>query len=329
MAYITDRAATLAQTQRFRNVGASMAIFCTASHWNTEAILLAGKRFAEQYNLTDVPLAVAMTYTYPYMPQAARMTYSGDPRAGFLSNMAHLRALCDGPDSPYANVTVLPHLDHADPKRDWWALTEGLPHLATVMFDAQKYDMADNIAWTRDYVQQYGEQIVVEGITEELSVAGRTEARQNDAYIDLVDDYIRQTGVDLVVVDLGTEQQSDTVGQVRYLKERAQQLTDRLGTAKLVLHGTSSLSNDQMENLAADGVIRVNMWTRIVREAGQHAARELFARKDQVESGDFESTESRQYLHDSIEAAADIMIEVMERIGYAQFRHEGAKVGQS
>ena len=59
----------------------------------------------------------------------------------------------------------------------------------------------------------------------------------------------------------------------------AQDLTRNLGgEAKLVLHGTSSLSEDQMHDLAADGVIRVNMWTRIVREAGQVAAqkRHLF-----------------------------------------------------
>ncbi len=51
--------------------------------------------------------------------------------------MGHLKALCEGPGAPYPQVVVLPHLDHADPKRDRWALTEGLPHLASVMFDAQ------------------------------------------------------------------------------------------------------------------------------------------------------------------------------------------------
>jgi fructose/tagatose bisphosphate aldolase len=126
------------------------------------------------------------------------------------------------------------------------------------------------------------------------------------------------------VVDLGTEQQSDQVGGAQYLKDRAQTLTERLGEAKLVLHGTSSLSTDQMNDLATDGVIRVNMWTRIVREAGQHAAKQLIKRQADIERGDFESTESRQYLHDSIEAAADIMVEVMERIGYGNLQHEKA-----
>lgn len=316
MSLITGRDEALEYTQLFRQRKASMAIFCTAAHWNTEAILLAGQRLAEKYKLSRVPLAVAMTFTYPYMPQAQRVTYSGDARAGFLSTMAHLKALCDGPDAPYANVVVLPHLDHADPKRDHWALTNGIPHLATVMFDAQRYSLEENLAWTRDYVATYGHEVMVEGIIEELSVAGQHEAVQRDAYVEKAERYMSATGVDLLVADLGTEQQSDHVGGVRYLKERAQELTRRLGRSCLVLHGTSSLDDDQMRNLADDGVIRVNMWTRIVRVAGQYAAAQLLARRSAIEAGDFEATESHQYLCDSIDAAATVMVEAMEAIGY-------------
>ncbi|HVO43818.1 MAG TPA: class II fructose-bisphosphate aldolase, partial [Aggregatilineales bacterium] len=198
--------------------------------------------------------------------------------------------------------------------------TEGLPHLATVMFDAQKYPLDDNLAWTRDYVNTYGQRVMVEGIIEELSVAGRTQAVQRDAYVEKAVRYVAETKVDLLVADLGTEQQSDHVGGVKYLKARAQALTEKLGKARLVLHGTSSLSTDQMQGLAGDGVVRVNMWTRIVREAGQHAAKQLLARQAAIEAGDFEAIESRQYLADSIEAAADIMVDVMELIGYPKLR---------
>jgi fructose/tagatose bisphosphate aldolase len=316
MALVTRRAEALEYTRLFRQRGASMAIFCTAAHWNTEAILLAGQRIAGKYHLSQVPLAVAMTFTYPHMPQARRITYSGDPRAGFLSNMAHLKALCHGPDAPYASVVVLPHLDHADPERDRWALTEGLPHLATVMFDAQKHPFEENLALTRSYIRAYGDQVLVEGIIEELSVAGRTHAVQRDAYVEKALRFMDETRADLLVADLGTEQQSERMGDVRYLKARARELTASLGEPRLVLHGTSSLTPEQMQGLAADGVIRVNMWTRIAREAGQHAARQLIARREAIEAGDFEATESRQYLVDSIEAAAAVMVEVMEIIGY-------------
>jgi fructose/tagatose bisphosphate aldolase len=320
MTLVTRREEALEYTQLFRDCKASMAIFCTAAHWNTEAILLAGQRIAEKYHLAKVPLAVAMTFTYPYMSQAKRITYSGHPQAGFLSNAAHLKALCDGTDSPYANVVALPHLDHADPKRDQWALTEGLPYLATVMFDAQKYPLEDNIAMTRDYVNTYGKHVLVEGIMEELSVAGRTQAVQRDSYVEKAVAYMAETKVDLLVADLGTEQQSNHVGGVQYLRTRAQAITEKLGDARLVLHGTSSLNVEQMQGLAEDGVIRVNMWTRIVREAGQQAAQKLLARQAAITAGDFEATESRQYLQDSTEAAADIMVGVMEQIGYPKLR---------
>ena len=316
MTLITRREEALEYTEVFRTCTASMAIFCTAAHWNTEAILIAAQRIAEKYQLREVPVAVAMTFNYPYMPQAKRMTYSRHEQAGFLSNMAHLKVLCDG---PYKNVVVLPHLDHADPQRDKWALTEGLPHLATVMFDAQKYPFEDNLAWTRDYVDTYGKDVMVEGIIEELSIDGQHEAVQQDDYVEKAVRYIEESGVDLLVADLGTEQQSNQVGGVRYLKDRAQSLTRGLGgQAKLVLHGTSSLEADQMQGLAADGIIRVNMWTRIVREAGQYAANQLIARQDAIQAGDFEAVESHQYLIDSTERAAQIMVDVMETLGYSR-----------
>jgi fructose/tagatose bisphosphate aldolase len=317
MPYITQRQATAEYHDHFRQRGATLAIFCTASHWNTEAILLAAQRIGEKYRLSQVPVAVAMTGNYPHMPQARRATFSGDARVGFLSVMAHLRLLTEG-DAPYSSVVALPHLDHHDPVRDRWALTEGVAHVATVMFDAQRYPLEENIALTREYVEAYGERVLVEGILEELSVAGMKDAVQKDGYIDKATDYIARTGVDFIVADLGTEQQSNSAGGVTYLKARAQSLTQALGDARLVLHGTSSLQPPQMQNLAEDGVVRANMWTRLVRESGQAAAARLMARYPQIERGDFEATEANQYLRDNIEVAADRMVEVMELLGYGR-----------
>ena len=60
------------------------------------------------------------------------------------------------------------------------------------------------------------------------------------------------------------------------------------------------------------------MWTRIARESGQYAAQQLIARRDRIFAGDFEAAESRQYLDDSIEKAAEIMEQVLDILGYAQ-----------
>ena len=320
MPIITERDQALEVIKRCRCNNVSMAIFCTASHWNTEAILLAASRFAQKNGIMNLPVSVAMTFNYTHMPQARRVTYSEDAATGFVSIMEHLKILCADEDSVYSNVTVLPHLDHADPFRDKWALTEGLPYLASVMFDAQKYPFEQNIAMTRDYIATYGKNIMVEGIMEELSVEGNSVGKGDGYYVEKAISYLSQTGVDFLVADLGTEQQSSSVGRCEYRAGRARELTERLGQRMLVLHGTSCLEENQMSSLAQDGVIRVNMWTRIAREAGQYASRMLMARLDGIAKGDFEAVESRQYLYDSIEKAAEIMESTLYTLGYSRFK---------
>jgi hypothetical protein len=118
MPIITSRKDSLKTIEKVIGNNASMAIFCTASHWNTEAILLAAKKLCDKYNIESVPLAIAMTFNYPYMPQAQRILHCRNAKLGFQSIMQHLFLLCNSADSPYRNIVVLPHLDHADPEGD-------------------------------------------------------------------------------------------------------------------------------------------------------------------------------------------------------------------
>ena len=325
MPIITDRSKTLRIVENVIEKKVSMAIFCTASHWNTEAILLAAQKLCDKYQIESIPLAIAMTFNYPYMPQAQRITHCKNPRLGFLSIMDHLHLLCNNTDSPYRNIAVLPHLDHADPERDKWALTEGTKYLASAMFDAQRYPSEQNISMTRDYVNRYGNEILVEGIMEELVVADK-HAKGNtpvtDNYLDRAATYVKATGVDFLVADLGTEQQAANSGDVCYMQERARGLTGILGRKMLVLHGTSSLNCNQMSSLADDGVVRVNMWTKIAREAGKYAAGNLFKRAEALFCNDFESVESNRYLMDSIDKASDLMLEILETLNYQNFAGE-------
>ena len=322
MPIITTRKESLKIVNKVIENNASMAIFCTASHWNTEAILLAAKKLCDKYQIESVPLSIAMTFNYPYMPQAQRVTHCKNAKLGFQSIMEHLHLLCDSPDSPYRNIVALPHLDHADPERDGWALTEGTKYLASAMFDAQRYPAVKNMAMTRDYVEKYGRDIMIEGIMEELVVAdkhAKSENSSTDGYLEKADVYVKTTGIDFLVADLGTEQQTSSSGGVKYLKERASGLTSILGRKMLVLHGTSSLNTNQMLNLPEDGVVRVNMWTKIAREAGKYATCNLFKRADSVFSNDFEAIESNKYLMDSIDKASDMMLEILETLNYANF----------
>lgn len=300
---------------KLRENNASMAIFCTASHWNTEAILMAASNYAKKHDIEKLPLAVAMTFNYQYMPQAKRVTYAGNAKDGFLSVMKHLETLCGNTGSTYDNVIVLPHLDHANPIKDKWALTEGTQYLASAMFDAQTYPFEENVSLTLDYVKSYGQEILVEGIMDELTVEGLHKGEAGDNYVERATDYVNRTGVDFLVADLGTEQQSNNIGKCEYLSQRAKELTNSLEKSMLVLHGTSCLSNQQMKSLADDGIIRVNMWTRIAREAGQYAANRLTKRKDQINKGDFNACEAKSYIDDCTLKAAEIMEEILDMIG--------------
>jgi fructose/tagatose bisphosphate aldolase len=320
MPVITKRNEAIEIFEKAVEYNISIAIFCTANHWNTEAILLAAQKTADKYGIRGVPVVIANTFTYKHMPQAKRFLYCRDPVSGLLSHISHMEALCSSKYAPYRDVIVLPHLDHADPINDMWALTVGSQYFTSVMFDAQYYEYDKNLELTRDYVRNYGKDVLVEGIIETLNVEGASEAVHIDNYCERAKDFVEKTKIDFLVADLGTEQQSSSVGGAKYDKKRARQLTEVLQKKMLVLHGTSSLTEEQTKSLADDGVVRVNMWTRIAREAGQYAAENLVRRIDNIRKGDFEATESNCYIRDNVEKASEVMVDMMELFGYANWR---------
>jgi fructose/tagatose bisphosphate aldolase len=193
-----------------------------------------------------------------------------------------------------------------------------------ILLAADRYAKKHNIKnipvvvnMTKEYVKEYGEQVFVEGIMDMLSVHGGSAVSNTDDYIERAVEYVKTTKVDFLVADLGTEQQSTSTGGSKYLKERARNLADCLNKPMLVLHGTSSLDEAQIRGLFEDGVSRVNMWTRIAWEAGHYAGQKLVERMEALEKGNFESIDSRQYIYDSIDKAADIMEHMMDLFGYS------------
>ena len=310
-----NRAEALEQMQRVRENNVSMAIFCTASHWNTEAIIKAADDFARDNGIDCLPLTVAITFNYPHMQQAQRVTYSKKPELGLLSLVEFVKLLCGSEYSPYKRVMPLLHLDHASPKFDEWALYKGVEYLNSVMFDAQLFPLEENVRLTSEYVERFGNRVLVEGIMDELSVLGEMKAHDDDSYVPRAVDYVSKTGVDFLVADLGTEQQSAAAAGT-FLRQRALDLTVGLGKAMLVLHGTSCLSDVQIRGLAGCGILRVNMWTRIAREAGQYAAENIAKNIDKIRAGSFEFAESNLYMRSSVERASEIMYRTLELLQY-------------
>ena len=71
--------------------------------------------------------------------------------------------------------------------------------------------------------------------------------------------------MDFIVANLGTEHRA-SVADLKYHGDRARQISKLTGP-KLVLHGTSSVGNDQIKNLFTDGIAKVNIWTILERNS--------------------------------------------------------------
>lgn len=75
-----------------------------------------------------------------------------------------------------------------------------------------------------------------------------------------------------MVCNLGTEHRA-TVAEVFYRADRAREIRDLVGP-RLVLHGTSSLKEEDLYRLAEDGIAKVNIWTIVEKSGGQALAQD-------------------------------------------------------
>ena len=78
---------------------------------------------------------------------------------------------------------------------------------------------------------------------------------------------MEETGVDVIVANLGTEHRA-TGKELKYYGDVAREIKKLIGT-NIVLHGTSSVTNDQVKGLFADGVCKVNIWTALERDTSK------------------------------------------------------------
>jgi len=144
-----------------------------------------------------------------------------------------------------------------------------------------------NIARTAEYVKRFGELVVVEGAVdriyqqEQALKLGVTKDKLLTTPERAVK-YLKETGVDFIVPNLGTEHRvTSEKGYVkRYEKERARAITQAVGR-KQVLHGTSCLARE-ITTLVDDGIIKVNIYTRIAVESGVGVYSDLKANEEMV-----------------------------------------------
>lgn len=320
MPVVTDRMQTLEILQRLREANVVMPVFGYDSIMNLESVLFAVKEFADEYGIKQPVVAPTVTFGYEEMQQAKRVLKHGTKEEGLKLSLSAMDILSGTKGGTYYDVVVLPHHDHGNPIGEEWLWEKYRDEFATVMVDGSLDDrtLEENVDITSRMVEKYGKYIVIEGALQRPAVEGHHEAEaitgDNITYAESAKSFIKKTGVDLIVVELGSKQQA--LGWADYDGTRAKKVTDILGEAKIVLHGGSSIPPSQLDTLAYDGVIRFNMWTRVGREGAKSAAEAIVSDIDVIRGGDPEQRYSTRYRDAHFDAQVKIWKEVLKSFGY-------------
>lgn len=256
-----------------RRRGLALGCFCTENQRTTEAVLRAAYELSQELGVEDLPVVIGFTAGYPGRSNARSYTSLGDPLLGAQALIDDLKMLLS-PRSPYRRLRVMLHLDHGQPEADAPLMEKYLDLLASVMYDASELPLAENIERTARFVGRHRDRVLIEGAVDEIyeSVGGAPGERLTDPETALR--YLRETGVDLLVPNVGTEHRAAEGARTGYRGERARAIAHKVGR-RLCLHGASSLGPDDLERLTEDGFVKVNLWTALARTGGQAVARDL------------------------------------------------------
>ncbi len=260
MPIITGRKNVLAVYEEAAKKGWVIPCLCSENLTTTEAILTAASEFATEKGYTRIPITLAITNQYDHRSQSVYYTHTRRWDIGLKLFRASIDILAEA----FPNVDILIHLDHAQYDSDAEMLESDLSMYSSVMYDASALPMDENIRKTREYVQRKGDELLIEGACDEI-VDATGEARCEITSADKCERYMKETGVDIVVANLGTEHRAS--GQdLHYYYDAARAIQDRIGP-RICLHGTSSVSNDQIGQLFGDGICKVNIWTALERDS--------------------------------------------------------------
>lgn len=233
---------------------------CSENLTTTEAIYSAASEFAADNGLAGVPVTIAMTVRYSHRPQAVYYTHTRNWDIGIRLFRSDAEILSEA----FPSVDALIHLDHVQHDDDLELLNRDLSGYSSVMYDASALPFEENIKKTAEYTRRMKGKIVIEGACDEIMDAGGSLhngiTKPSDAEY-----YMKETGVDMVVANLGTEHRA-SAKDLMYHGDTARQIKEKIGP-KIVLHGTSSVTNGQITNLFDDGICKVNIWTALERDS--------------------------------------------------------------
>ena len=228
-----------------------------------EAILAATLEYSQEIKQPDLPVTIGITNQYNHRSQSVYYTHTKLWDIGLKLFLADLEVLT-GSGSPFEKLNVMVHLDHVQWDTDKLLLEWDMNRFSMIMYDASSLPIEENIKLTAGFVKRHGHQIVIEGACDEI-VDATGEVRSDLTTPEQAVTYLGQTGVDFIVANLGTEHRASSAN-LKYHCDRARQIRELTGT-RLVLHGTSSVGNDQIKNLFDDGIAKVNIWTILERNS--------------------------------------------------------------
>lgn len=243
-----------------------------------EGVLTGARQYARKRGKDTQVIGVGITAGYPDHPQLAGLSL-GDEYAPRLVRDAASKWLTwlnvyAEQAGVFEGVEVIPFLDHG------WVPLEGdralmmeswiQEALGIIMFDASSYSFEENIRLTTAYVKSAGERVVVEACPDKVYEKSELEEKQLNERNLLsdpakVDEFVKRTGVDLIVPNLGTEHRTVSNEPLQYRGEIAREIAEKTGPVQ-ALHGTSSLGG-KLGTVGADGICKINYYTSMARGA--------------------------------------------------------------
>jgi fructose/tagatose bisphosphate aldolase len=229
----------------------------------TEAILSAALEYGRKIGQPGLPVTIGITNQYSHRSQSVYYTHTRQWDIGLKLFLADLEVLT-GKGSPFENLNVMIHLDHAQWDNDKPLLEWDMNRFSMIMYDASAMPFKDNIKLTAAFIEKHSHEIVIEGACDEIvDATGDTRPELTTPEQAII--YLNQTKADFIVANLGTEHRA-SAADLKYHGDLAREISKLTGT-KLVLHGTSSVGNDQVRNLFNDGIAKVNIWTILERNS--------------------------------------------------------------
>jgi fructose/tagatose bisphosphate aldolase len=237
--------------------------FNTENLTTTEAILSAALEYSRKINKPDLPVTIGITNQYSHRSQSVYYTHTRLWDIGLKLFLADIGVLT-GEGSPFEKLNVMIHLDHTQWDADKPLLEWDMDRFSMIMYDASTLPFEENIRLTAKFVKENRHKIVIEGACDEI-VDATGDTRSELTTPEQAIRYLDQTNADFIVANLGTEHRA-SAADLKYHGDMARKISKLTGT-KLVLHGTSSVGNDQIKNLFDDGIAKVNIWTILERNS--------------------------------------------------------------